>query len=140
MKTLNPYLTLNGRCREALDFYKRCLGGEVVVLMTFADAKDHMPSHQMPPGAEQQVMHSEFRSEGIHFMASDGMPGKPSERGKNIALALGFDTEAEQTNAYQALAEGGDPSMPLHDAFWGARFGMLTDKFGIQWMLNCNKK
>jgi PhnB protein len=85
-------------------------------------------------------MHSEFRSEGIHFMAADGMPGKPSEVGKNIALALGFDTETEQTKAYEALVEGGDASMPLHDAFWGARFGMLTDKFGIQWMLNCDKK
>jgi PhnB protein len=135
MKTLNPYLTLNGRCREALDFYKRCLGGEVVASTTFADAK-----MEVPPGHEQDVMHSEFRSEGIHFMAADGMPGKPSEVGKNIALALGFDTETEQTKAYEALVEGGDASMPLHDAFWGARFGMLTDKFGIQWMLNCDKK
>lgn len=140
MKTLNPYLILNGRCREALDFYKRCLGGEVVALSTFADAKDHMPCEPMPPGAEQQVMHSEFRSEGIHFMASDGMPGKPSDVGRNIALAIAFDSEAEQTRTCDALAEGGTVTMPLQDTFWGARFGMLTDQFGIQWMLNFDKK
>jgi PhnB protein len=134
MKTLNPYLTLNGRCREALDFYQHCLGGELIGLTTFADA--HM---ETPAGDEQQIMHCEFKSEGIHFMASDGCPGKPAAVGQNIALALAFDSEAEQTRAYDALAEGGDPSLPLHDAFWGARFGMLTDKFGLQWMLNCKK-
>lgn len=138
MKTLNPYLTLNGRCREALDFYKRCLGGEVVAMMTFADAKQ--ACGPMPPGTEQQVMHAEFRSEGIHFMASDGMPGNPSVVGKNIALALAFDSAAEQASTYAALADGGEATLPLHDAFWGSRFGMLTDKFGIQWMLNCDRK
>jgi Uncharacterized protein conserved in bacteria len=134
VKNLNPYLNLSGRCREALDFYKASLGGEVVTLMTFADAKT-----ATPPGLEHNVMHSEFRSEGVHLMASDGMPGHPTTTGDNISLALGFDDPAEQTRVFDALAQGGEVTLPLHDAFWGDRFGMLIDRFGIHWLFNCPK-
>jgi PhnB protein len=134
VKTLNPYIDFGGRCREALDFYKSCFGGEVVALMTYADAKI-----ETPPQFANHVLHSEFRSEQIHFMASDGRADMPATVGSNIMLSILFTDAAEQERVYAALAAGGNAHLPLHDAFWGARFGMLVDRFGINWMLNCPK-
>lgn len=134
MKSLNPYLILNGRCREALAFYQSCLGGTVETLMTYAEAK-----LETPPGFGDYVLHSAFRSEGVHFMASDGRCGEPSALGENVQLSLDFGDPAEQARVFDALAQDGTVSMPLQDTFWDARFGMLTDRFGIHWMLNCRK-
>lgn len=134
MRELIPYLDLGGRCREALDFYTDCFHGEVTVLMTFADAEV-----DTPPQFDARIMHAEFRAEGLHFMASDGMPGNTAPVGGNVSLCISLDDPTEQTRLYEALVDGGEATHPLHDAFWGDRFGMLTDRFGQRWLLNCHR-
>lgn len=84
-------------------------------------------------------MHCYFKSGNVNFMACDGMSDKPSVMGDNIHMSLNFTDEAEQTKIFEHLSTGGKITMPLGDTFWGARFGMLTDQFGIHWMFNCNK-
>lgn len=134
MKNLNVYLTFSGNCREALNFYKESLNGEIASLQTFGQAPMPVPDEQ-----KDRVMHAEFRAENVYFMASDGMPGQPVDAGHNISLSLNMDNEKEQEEVFHRLSEGGRVTMPLQDTFWGARFGMLRDKFGIHWMLNCEK-
>lgn len=131
MKSLNPYIDFGGRCREALDFYRDCFCGEVVALMTYAEAKI-----AVPPARANNVLHAEFRADKIHFMASDGRADQPATIGNNIMLALVFTSIAEQEATFARLAAGGTVTLPLHDAFWGDRFGMLVDRFGLLWMLS----
>ena len=134
MKNLNVYLTFNGNCEEAINFYKKILGGEIITRQTFGESP--MPSEE---NWKNKIMHVHYKSEGIELMASDSMPDQPVNAGSNISLSINLTDEAEQTRVFNALAEGGTITMPLADQFWGARFGMLTDKFGYHWMLNCQK-
>lgn len=134
MKNLNVYLTFSGNCREALHFYKESLKGEIASLQTFGQAPVSVTDEY-----KDRVMHAEFKADGVYFMASDGMPGQPVEAGYNISMSLNTDNEKEQEDIFNRLSEGGRVTMPLQDTFWGARFGMLRDRFGIQWMLNCEK-
>lgn len=130
-----PYLNLGGQCREALDFYAQALQGEISALMTFAEAPD------MPKEHHDKVMHAEFRAGDVHFMASDGQPGTGDVKmGEGVSLNLMYEDEAEQTRAFDALAEGGKVAMPLQDTFWGARFGYIIDKYGIHWMSHYQKE
>lgn len=131
MKQLNVYLCFSGNCEEALNFYKDCLGGEIVSLQRFGDAP--MESAEAD---KQRVMHAEFKAEGIYFMASDSMPGQTLRSGEMVQLSINLTDAAEQENIFQKLSAGGNVDMPLQDTFWGASFGMLTDKYGIKWMLN----
>lgn len=131
MKTLEPYLFFNGQCRQALEFYRDCLGGEITQLQTFDEAPGETPA-----GAEGRVMHACFQSEGIQLMASDGMPDQKIESGGQITLNLNFDDHEEQAHVFNTLSDEGKVDMPLQDTLWGARFGMLTDRYGIHWMLN----
>ncbi len=135
MKAFNPYINFGGRTREALEFYKAVLSGEIISLQTFAQAQQNLPGEQA-----DKVMHAEFSAGPVSIMASDGMPGQPVTIGNAIALTINFEDESEQTRVFQALAEGGKINMELADTFWGARFGDLTDRFGIQWLLNCYKQ
>lgn len=132
MTTMNPYLNFAGNAREALDFYKSIFGGEVSGLQTYADGG--MP-HE--PGKENWVMHSEFKADGVFFMAADDPSGAIKTSNNNISLSLQFTDITEIDRTFDALAQGGQVTMPLDTAPWGARFGMLKDKFGIQWLLNC---
>lgn len=134
MKSLNVYLFFGGRCEEALNFYKECMDGEITSLQRFGDAPMEVGEHE-----KDKVMHAEFRSEDIYFMASDGMEEQEVEQGNTVTLSINLDDEAEQEKMFRKLAEGGKVTMELQDTFWGARFGQLTDKFGINWMLNCDK-
>ena len=134
MKTLNVYLTFNGNCEEAINFYRNILGGEIITRQTFGEAP--MPSEE---NWKNKIMHVHYKSENIELMASDSMPNQPVKSGENITLNISLTDENEQTRIFNALAEGGTITMPLADQFWGARFGMLTDKFGFHWMLNCQK-
>lgn len=128
---LEPYLFFYGKCEDALNFYAKALGGEITQIMRNSEAPAGMPMDGMDP---QGVMHSTFKGNGISFMAADGNPAtKASE--SNISLSLAADNEAEGKKAFDALAEGGKVSMPFSDAFWGGKFGQLTDKFGIDWMI-----
>ena len=135
MKKLIPYLAFDGNCEEVLNFYAACLGGEVTSMMRFSDAPN-----ETPPGSENKVMHAEFHADGITFMASDTMPHFEHVVGSNITLSIDLATEDEQTAIFDKLADGGNVQMPLDNTFWGSRFGMLTDKYGINWMLSVEKK
>lgn len=135
MKSLNPYINFSGKCREALNFYKACFNGEIEAISTFDEAPGETDEK-----FKDNVMHSEFRAEGIFFMATDGMPGRDAVSGDNISLTLQFTDEQEQARIFEALSQGGKITQPLEDTFWGARFGMLVDRYGIHWMLNCAKQ
>jgi len=134
MRSSNPYLNLGGKSKEALDFYARCFEGEVTELMTYADAK-----LDVPEDFQDAVIHASFKAEGIHFMVSDGQPGEKMETGNAVTLSIHQDSEEEQAALFALLGEGGEVTMPLADTFWNARFGELTDRYGIRWMFNCQK-
>ena len=129
---LHPYLNFNGTCEEALNFYKEVLNGEIVGISHFSE----MPM-EISEEDKNRVLNATFNFGNNSFMASDTMPGSGTPTSGNVTLAL-VTTDIDATNStFAALAEGGKINMPLDDAFWGARFGMLTDKFGIEWMINC---
>ncbi len=136
MKKLNAYLAFErGKCREALEFYAQALEGEIVSLQTFGESP--MPTDDT---TKDYVMHAEFRAGDITFMASDGSSQYEYKAGNSITLSINVDDKDEQTRIFDGLAAGGTVTMPLQYTFWGARFGMLTDKYGINWMTNCEVK
>jgi PhnB protein len=130
---LEPYLFFHGRCEEALNFYKDCLRGEIVGINRFAGSP--MES-QVDPSFKDKVMHASFVAGDVKFMASDGQPGAGAEGEDDIALSLATNDAGEGERVFAALAEGGTISMPLEEAFWGGKFGSLTDRFGVQWMVS----
>lgn len=132
MKKLNPYLNFPGNTREALNFYKDCLKGEIVSMQTYGEAK-----LQVEDKYKNNIIHAEFKADGVEFFASDGMPGFTANPGNMIAMSINLNDELEQKEIFNALAAGGRVTLPLEKTFWGATFGQLTDRFGIQWMLNC---
>ena len=134
MKEIHPYLFLYGRCEEALNFWKDALAGEITMIHRY----DESPQ-PVPDDFKKKIMHAEFKADKIFFMASDGKPGQKPVTDSNIALSINFTNEKEQTLVFDKLARGGKVEMQLQDTFWGARFGMLIDKFGIFWMLNFQK-
>ena len=127
---LTPYLMFNGTCEEALNFYSTTIGGEIKHLSRFEGS----PAESMSED-KQKIMHAHFEGNGVVFMASDG--AGPVGNAGNIHLCLDFSDRNAMDNVFNAMAAGGNISMPLEDTFWGARFGMLTDKYGINWMFNC---
>ena len=132
-KIVQAYLNFDGKCEEALEFYKRALGAEVQMLMRFKDSPEPPPPGCPPPNPDK-VMHASFRIGDTMLMASDGRAaGKPSFQG--ISLSLTVPTEVEADKAFNALAEGGQVQMPLAKTFFSARFGMVADKFGVSWMV-----
>jgi PhnB protein len=130
MAQLAPYLSFNGNCREAFTHYGRVFGAEPV-FSTFGESPGEWPEE-----AKGHIMHTHIDAGLIQLMASDSMPGQPTTMGSNISLSLHCDDEAQQDRLFAALSEGGQVTMPLENTFWGARFGMCTDKFGVHWMLN----
>src|SRR5271166_1426719 len=135
MLELESYLFFYGKCEEALNFYKGIFGGQVSSIMRMKEAPPEMPS---PPNWGDKIMHSRFESPSVKFMASDGRPDTVNTDG-NIALSLSTRDEAEGTRVFNKLSEGGTVDMPMQDTFWGAKFGVLKDKYGIEWMVNCDK-
>jgi PhnB protein len=132
MNSMNPYIDFSGQAREALAFYTQCFNGEIVAQMSYADAK-----MDVPEPFKNNLIHAEFKAPGIHFMASDGHPGQPVAPSSKIMLCLHFSDNAEQTKIFDTLVQGGTVIEALAIAFWGDRFGMVTDRFGIHWMLIC---
>jgi PhnB protein len=131
---IQPYLFFNGRCEEALEFYKRALGAEVEMLMRFKESPDPPPPDMVPPGSGDKIMHASVRVGDALFMASDGRcDGKPSFQG--FSLSIEAADEAEARRRFDALADGGTVTMPLAKTFWSPCFGMLTDRFGVSWMV-----
>jgi PhnB protein len=128
---VQPYLFFDGRCDEALEFYRRALGAEVTMLMRFKDSPD---PHMVTPGTEQKVMHASFRIGGTDVMASDGRcEGRASFQG--FALSIAVPTAAEADQRFTALSDGGHVQMPLTQTFFSPRFGMVADRFGVSWMV-----
>jgi PhnB protein len=130
-----PYLFFDGRCEEALDFYRDVLGAEVTMLMRYRDAPEPPPPGMIAPGSENKVMHAALRIGESALMASDGRcAGRPSFDGFSLSLTVADEAEADRV--FSALAEGGEVQMPLAKTFFSARFGMLKDRFGVGWMVN----
>lgn len=131
---IQPYLFFDGRCEEAIEFYKKALGAEVVMLMRVKDSPEPPPPGRLPPGSENKIMHAAVRVGTAEFMASDGMcSGKPSFKG--FSLSLAFADADEAGRVFAAMKEGGKVDMPLGKTFYSPCFGMLTDRFGVQWMV-----
>jgi PhnB protein len=131
---VQPYLFFDGRCEEAVTFYRDALGAKVEMVMHYKDCPDTPPPGMVPPGSENKVMHASFRIGETTVMASDGhCQGHPSFQG--FSLSITVPSEAEADRAFGALAEGGKVSMPLGKTFFSPRFGMVTDRFGVGWMV-----
>jgi PhnB protein len=128
---VQPYLFFDGRCEEALAFYRQALDAEVTALMRFKDSPEPV---QCASASAEKVMHASFRIDGTTVMASDGRcEGKPSFEG--FALSVSVPTEAEADRRFEALAKGGQVQMPLAKTFFSPRFGMVSDRFGVMWMI-----
>ena len=130
---VQSYLFFDGRCEEALEFYRKALGAELTMLMRYKDSPDPPPPGMVAPGSESKVMHASFRIGGSDVMASDGhCQGKPSFEG--FSLSLTVPDEARADRCFAALADGGQVQMPLGKTFFSPRFGMVADRFGVSWM------
>lgn len=134
---LIPYLTFNGNCEDAVKFYEAKLGAKVEMLMRH---KDSPMAEQAPADWQNKVMHANMTINGNSLMASDCMPGQPHAGMSGFTLSLNVDDTAEAERLFAAIAEEGTVLMPLAATFWAARFGMVTDKFGVPWMVNCEQK
>ena len=135
MKTLiEPYLFFSGRCEEALAFYSTVLGAEVSYMMRYSDSPEAIPPGMLAPGFEDKIMHATFTIAGNTLMASDSSEENTSFNGFKLSLSL--PTQAETERVFNLLAEGGCIEMPLAKTFWSPSFGMLTDRFGLGWMVS----
>ena len=131
---VQPYLFFNGRCEEAVEFYRGALGAEVLMSMRFSDSPDPHPPGMVPPGTEHKIMHMSLRIGESVVMASDGAsPGAPDFHG--FALSLAPATPAEADRLFGQLAQGGTVQMALAKTFFSPCFGMVTDRFGVMWMV-----
>jgi len=130
---LEPYLFFSGNCEEALNFYKGVFGGEISGISRWKDAPAEMG---MPAEFGERIMHSSFKSKALKFMASDSRPTTKYGEGR-ISLSLGTSDLAEAQRVWDVLSKGGTIDVAFEDTFWGAKFGMVTDKYGIDWMINC---
>ncbi len=128
---LQPYLFFDGKCEEALDFYKQAVGAEPKMLMRFKNAPDQS---MVSPGSDDKIMHAQVQIGDTTVLMSDGRClGKPNFQG--FALTISAKSEAEADKLFGALSDGGQVTMPLAKTFFSPRFGMLTDKFGVGWMV-----
>ncbi|MGA9334660.1 MAG: VOC family protein [Rudaea sp.] len=137
---IQPYLFFNGRCNEAIEFYKKVLGAEVTTLMRMKDVPASEQPPALPPGAEKMILHADIRIGDTTIMASDGR-GTGELLFKGFALSSTQDDEASARRVFAALAEQGKIDMPIAETFWSPCFGMATDRFGVQWMVTvANRK
>jgi PhnB protein len=135
MKLL-PYIIFNGKCEEALHFYERVMGGEIRNLMQYKGSPAEASANNI-----NDVLHAHFAVDGnVLFMSSDSGKGAtvPSTAGM-VYLSLDFEDHGRMQNVFAAMSDGGRVLMPLQDTFWGAHFGMLVDRYGVNWMFNCEK-
>ena len=136
MSQINSYLTFNGNCREAMTFYKECLGGELI----FQTVGESPLSRKMPKKMKDCILHSTLTKGSLILMGSDMVSDWGLIKGNSVSLSLNCNSEEEIKNFYAKLSNGGSKNHPLEDSFWGALFGDLIDKFGNHWILNFNKK
>ena len=132
---VQPYLFFNGTCEQALEFYKKTIGAEVIMTMRYKESPEPLPPGRLAPGFEDKIMHTSFRVGQTVVMASDGCgQGKPGFEGFTLSMAVA--TVAEVDSLFNALAEGGKVDMPPAKTFWSPRFAMVTDRFGVSWMIS----
>lgn len=137
---INPYLNFNGRCAEAFRAYEQILGGRIEAMMTFGEAPGGMEEAAAgwPETWRDWVMHARLAARGQVLMGSDAPPDR-YEQPQGVYVSLQVDQPAEAERIFAALAEGGTVQMPLAETFWAERFGMVVDRFGIPWMVNCER-
>ena len=131
---VQPYLFFEGRCEEAATFYQSALGAEVTMLMRYKDSPDAQTPDMLPPGSESKVMHMSLRIGDTTIMASDGLC-KMTPVFQGFSLSLTADNIAGAETMFAALADGGQVQQPLMTTFFSPRFGMVTDRFGVSWMV-----
>ena len=134
MTQINAYLNFNGHTRDAMTFYQQCLGGELVM----QKISESPMAAQMPSEMGPKILHSSLTKENLLLMASD-MMGNAIVNGNSIGLCMNCSSTEEINSFFNSLAAGGKIIEPLHQSFWGATFGALTDKFGVNWMFNYSK-
>lgn len=133
---MNPYLNFDGTCEEALTFYAKVLGGEIVAVVK---GKDTPMADKMPPEARDRIMHMRISIGGTLLMASD-VPAQFLQKPQGFSVTLSFADPAEAERIYAALSDGAQSiQMPLQETFWATRFGTFVDKYGTPWMINCEK-
>ena len=137
MATVNPYLTFNGNCEEAFNFYKSVFGGEFRQISKFGDMPP-MPGHEIPEDEKKRILHVSLPiSKETILMGSDSNLRMGAVNiGQHLSLSVGVDTKEDADKIFNGLAAGGKVTMPIADMFWGAYFGMLVDKFGFIWIVN----
>ena len=133
MYGLVTYLNFDGQCKDAMEFYSKCLGAELTSMPFSAGPGDPKKIEAV----KDRIMHARLTKGAMPLlMASDIMPGMPYQPGNNFSVSVGCESKEEIQKVFAALSEGGSVTMPLADQFWGSHFGMLKDKFGVHWMLN----
>ena len=132
---LITYLTFAGNCEEALNFYKEALGAEVLMISRMGDSP-----MKIAEILKNKIMHARLRIGENELYMSDTFDPSSVKQGNNVSLSIQIDDTAQLEKLFNSLSAGGTVKMPLEDTFWGARFGMFVDKFGIHWMLNCELK
>ena len=138
MLGIKPYIAFKGNCAEAINFYKEKLGGEIMFTQTYGESP---MADKVGPDQKDKVMHTSLKIGDSVIMACDNVfdGQNPTTVGNNISLAIGGDDAAAADGMFEQLSEGGNVTMPMQETFWAERFGMLTDKFGINWMFNVEK-
>ena len=131
MQAIIPYLNFNGNAAEALDFYAKALDGETSMRSTFGET-----NMAQDDSMKDKILHAVFEAGDLKFMVSDCPPGVSVASGDQVSLSLNFTDLESIEKTFAALAEGGNVTMPIQDTFWGARFAMTKDKFGVHWMFN----
>ena len=135
---VQPYVFFDGKCEEALEFYKSAVGAKVEMIMRFKEAPPEMQA-QMSPGSKDKVMHAAFHIGDTQILASDGhCNGKPAFQGFSLSINAANDAEADKL--FAALGKGGKVTAPMSETFFASRFGMVADKFGVNWMVMAEKK
>lgn len=133
---INTYLNFDGQCKEALEHYAQVLGGKIAFMMTFGESP---MADQVSADSRNRVMHASLvMADGV-LMGSDAPIGHPIEKPQGFAVSLSVDNAAEAERIFAAFADGGTVDMPLSQTFWAHRFGMLTDRFNIPWMISCEQ-
>jgi PhnB protein len=130
---LNPYLNFDGTCEEAFRFYERCFHGKITAFVRFEGAGG---VNQLPPGWSKKIMHAHMTAGGQILMGSDAPPGR-YEKPQGLSVLVTVEEPAEAERVFHELAENGNVRMPMQTTSWSAKFGMVTDRFGVPWMVNC---
>jgi PhnB protein len=132
---LNPYLTFDGRCKAAFEFYEKCLNAKIVVIMTYGESP---LAGQAPDDWRDKILHATLTWGDYVLQGADSLPGNYCKP-QGFSVLLNLDTATEADRIFDALAEGGTVRIPLRESFWASRFGTLTDRFGTPWTINCGK-